>query len=469
MEAILVDLKADDYAHFPDEIHVHPSTGEKYLRIMLAADLDSEETLNIDRSAPDGSTGRQLSRDQLQSLGWKTVGAAHSSSRDFRDDRNSSLDDILSAIELGEEEAAFKAVVNSFQGKLDDSAVLALLRAKLSKQLTKALPEGIRQDDLSFVSTATEDLFRDVRLQIRRQGELKNMTEQSDGARALFAIALYDLVAESSNIVAVDEPEIHLHPSSQRSLGRLLRDGVNQKILATHSPDIVGIFEVDDVVVVKPGGVIVQPSAGFLNAEERLLAHWWVATKLEPLTSRRVTLVEGPADRIIVQRVGDLTDRDLDRLGVALVELGGAGDVKYVHKLFGSSGFDVDMSLLIDRDAVSQTELHLGLAEGDFSANSVFVSETDLEDEYVSALGYAELFAAIESSKLFTKNELRNCKPSGPGGTLQPSDVAEFCRYKSSYKVRAALVAASIMDEASARKVASVDAMLSDIAERTTW
>ncbi|WP_426938581.1 ATP-dependent nuclease [Pseudarthrobacter sp. S3] len=469
VEATLTDLKPDDYALFPDEIHVNPVTGERHLRVQMTASLDSEETLSAMRTAPDGSTGRQMSRDQLAGLGWKTVGAAHSSSRDFRDDRNTSLDDIISAIELGDEEAQFASIAAAFQGQLDGSAVLRKLRSRLSNQLKKALPEGIEQDDLSFVSTATEDLLSDVRLQIRRKGELRNMTEQSDGARALFAIALYDLVAESANIVAIDEPEIHLHPSSQRSLGRLLRDGANQKILATHSPDIVGIFDVDDVVVVKPGGVVVQPSAGFLDDEERLLAHWWVANKLEPLTSRRVALVEGPADRIIIQRAAELTDRDLDRLGVALVELGGAGDVKYVHKLFGSSGFNVAMSVLIDRDAVSDTETHLGLTESEFASNSVFVSEADLEDEYTSALGHTELFAALESSKLFTKNELRNCTRSGTGKTLLPSDVAAFCRFKSSYKVRAALVAASIMDAASARKVGSVDALLSDVMERTEW
>lgn len=469
VEATLTDLKADDFALFPDEIYVNPVTGDRHLRVQLTASLDSEETLSAMRTAPDGATGRQMSRDQLAGLGWKTVGAAHSSSRDFRDDRNASLDDIISAIELGDEEAQFAALAAAFQGQLDGSPVLRKLRSRLSNQLKKALPEGIEQEELSFVSTATEDLLSDVRLQIRRKGELRNMTEQSDGARALFAIALYDLVAESANIVAIDEPEIHLHPSSQRSLGRLLRDGANQKILATHSPDIVGIFHVDDVVVVKPGGVVVQPSAGFLDDEERLLAHWWVANKLEPLTSRRVALVEGPADRIIIQKAAELTDRDLDRLGVALVELGGAGDVKYVHKLFGISGFNVAMSVLVDRDAVSETEAHLGLTESEFALNSVFVSEADLEDEYTSALGHIELFAALESSKLFTKNELRNCTRSGTGKTLLPSDVAAFCRFKSSYKVRAALVAASIMDEASARKVSSVDALLSDVMERTEW
>lgn len=83
--------------------------------------------------------------------------------------------------------------------------------------------------------------------------------------RAQFAIALYDLVSESANIVAIDEPEIHLHPTSQRSLARLLRSGRNQKIIATHSPDIAGAFPPESVVSVR----LVQPKPGFLAGQER--------------------------------------------------------------------------------------------------------------------------------------------------------------------------------------------------------
>jgi len=67
--------------------------------------------------------------------------------------------------------------------------------------------------------------------------------DQSDGTRALFAMAMYDLVSASANIVGIDEPEIHLHPTSKRTLAKLLQEGSNQKILATHSSDIVSAFD----------------------------------------------------------------------------------------------------------------------------------------------------------------------------------------------------------------------------------
>jgi hypothetical protein len=67
----------------------------------------------------------------------------------------------------------------------------------------------------------------------------------------------------------------------------------------------------------------------------------WIRDKLEPLIANRVLAVEGIADRIIVQQVADLTNRNLDRIGVSVVETDGAGSMDAIVKLFGSDGFNV--------------------------------------------------------------------------------------------------------------------------------
>lgn len=462
MEVTLRDLSDLEQAYFPDEIDVDPSSQIKTLTIRLEVTFDESGTLQIQRSSPSGRTGRQISRDQLAALGWKFVGAVQGGARDFREERNKSLEDILARIDLGEERTSFENIVGQYQGQLSNSAVLRALRERLAGQLSRAVPERIRTEDLAFVTgtVATEDLLSDVQLQVTRNGAPRNMTQQSDGARALFAIALYDLVSESANIVAIDEPEIHLHPTSQRSLARLLRSGSNQKIIATHSPDIVGSFSPDQIVVVRSGGQLVQPLEGFLSDDERLIAHWWVKDKLEPLTASQVVLVEGAADRIILQRVAEVLDKDLDRIGASLVEMGGAGDVGYVLTLFGRKGFDVPLSVLIDFDAVSDTAKSYGVSEDALEDSAVFVCNKDLEDEYVAALGAEAVWTAIEESGLFTKNEKMNCKTSGLNEQRTQDDVAGFCRKKSSYKVRAAIAVANILTPEDAEKMPTIGKLL---------
>ena len=294
IEGTLTDFTKSDKALFPDEIHYDPDIDESRLVIRLVATVDEHETVTIDRSAPEGGTGRQLSRDQVLGLGWKFLSAT-TQERDLREGRKSALDSILRAVDLGDEKVAFDTIISSLTGALGDSKILGNLRVSLAGQLSKALPEKLDQDDLSFVpgAAANNDVLSDVRLQVSKQGVARDLAEQSDGTRALYAIALYDLMSAGANMVGIDEPEIHLHPSSQRSLARLLRSNANQKIIATHSADIVGAFEPESIVVVRSGGHVTQPRAGFLSDDERMAVRIWVRDKLEPLTSRRVVVVEG--------------------------------------------------------------------------------------------------------------------------------------------------------------------------------
>ena len=464
VEAGLEEFTPDQEALFPDEITVDPVTGKKTLTIKMTATFDTNQTLAVDRMAPDGGTGRQLSREQVAGLGWQMLGAV-GLSRDLRADRHSHLDEILQAVDLGAEQATFDALATQFQDALKNSTTLDGLRANLAGQLSRALPDAVAKDDLAFIpgASAENDVLNDVRLQITKGGQQRSLSEQSDGTRALFAIALYDMVSVGANMVAIDEPEIHLHPTSQRSLARLLQQGDNQKFIATHSADIVGAFEPECIVAVRAGGKVVQPQANFLGADERMSVRWWVRDKLEPLTARRVAAVEGISDRIIVERCADVTDRNLDRLGCAIIETNGAGDMGPVIKIFGPNGFDIPMSLLIDADATRDTATKLGVAVAELHLHSTWVSDPDLEAEYVAALGAATVWAAIEQSTLFSANDRANCAVTGVGGTRTADDVAAFCRSSSKHKVRAALVVAPLIGPAEARAVVSIDKLLSEI------
>lgn len=461
VEVGLADFTADEHAAFPDEINVDPATGLASMTLRLSAAVDANETITIERIAVGAGTHRQLSRAQIDSIGWRFLSAT-SQSRELRDDRRSALRDLLAAVELGGEQATFDDAVARLSTVLSESAVMEGVRADLASQLTKALPAPIETGDLAFLpgSTADQDVLSDVRLQVHKDGVLRDLTAQSDGTRALYAIALYDLTSSGANVVGIDEPEIHLHPTSQRSLARLLRASTNQKIIATHSPDIVGAFDPDSIVVVRSGGRVVQPQPGFLTSDERLTVRWWVRDRLEPLTARHVIAVEGIADRVIVERAADVTDRSLDRLGVSLVESRGAGDMGAIHTLFGPAGFDVPLSLLVDADAEAGTASQLGVTVANLNMNGVWVSRADLEDEYVAALGASTVQAALAASSLFKPNQLRLLVSTGQGGVFTDADVAGFCR---KYKANAALVAAGLLTDATARSIASIEGLLSQV------
>lgn len=470
VEVTLDTFTDKDIGLFPDEIHIDPSTKYAHLTIRLSATVDDSETVTLERTAITGNTGRQLSREQVAGLGWKFLSAT-SQVRDLRDNRKSALDDILEAVDLGSEKEAFEAFAESFASSLKDSKVLEELRGSLALQLSRALPEAIKKDELAFVpgAAADNDVLSDVRLQVTKGGKPRDLSEQSDGTRALYAIALYDLMSEGASVVGVDEPEIHLHPSSQRSLARLLKAGQNQKIVATHSPDIVGAFDPDCVAVVRAGGEVVQPIAEFLSDDERLSVRMWVRDRLEPLTSKRVVIVEGISDRIILERLAEVTNRSLDRLGISVLEAGGAGDMGPFQKLFGEDGFKIPMSRLIDEDAQQKVANQLKVEVSDLEDHSVWTSKADLEEEYVRALGKDVVWNALKSKGHFSANELKNCDATGPDGEPTEADVVFFCRglekRKSSYKVNAALSVLHLFTPENAALVTSIESLLSEISE----
>ncbi|MCZ2810115.1 AAA family ATPase [Modestobacter sp. VKM Ac-2979] len=466
VEATLAALTESEWAYFPDEINVDATTGEKTLVVKLEASLDSTQTLEVRRTALDHAGARQLSRVQLDAIGWRSIGATSGGDRDFRQNRRSALDDVLASVDLDAERETFDGLQAQIQGAVDSSKALGDLRAKLAGQFSRAFPESLAKDDLAFKTASADsgDPLAGLSMQVTRAGMPRNITEQSDGARALFAVALYDLVTEAANLVAIDEPEMHLHPNSQRSLARLLKATGNQKLLATHSSDIVGSFDPECIISVRQGGRLIQPAAGFLSNSEKLVAQWWVRDKLEPLTASRVIAVEGVSDRLLLERAAELTGRELDRLGVSIVETDGAGGVVALTRLFGKSGFDVPMSVLVDEDAEEATASALGLSVAQLPANSVFVSRIDLEAEYVTALGGSAVEEALRASGLFSTNELGNLAKTGPGGTSNDQDVAAFCRKKKSgYKVRAAIAVAAALDASTARRIASLDHLLAAV------
>lgn len=461
VEADLCGFSDDEKALFADEITVDPTgEAELTLTVRLEATFDDNETLSINRTVPNKNIGRQISREQLRAIGW-TLLNANDRARTLDDDRRTLLDEVLAGVELGDEQDRFDNLLGAIGEQLQNSNVLSDLRGQMSSQLSTALPERIDRDDLTFIpgAIANDDVLNGVRLQVHG----KSIGDQSDGKRALYAIALYDLVSNGANIVAIDEPEIHLHPSSQRSLARLLKDGDNQKIIATHSSDIVSAFDPELIVSVRDGGRVIQPTSRLLDDDQRAVLRWWVRNKLEPLTARHVVAVEGIADRIILERVAELTGRDLDRLGVSVIEAEGAGDMGVIWKLFGEDGFNAQLSVLIDRDAVEKTSKSIGVEERDFKKRSIWVSERDLEEEYSKAFDAEHLWDAMQHSGAFSRNELSNVKRTGANASPTGADLANFLRSKSKYKTQGAIMVANILDKTTASRITSIMNLLDDI------
>lgn len=459
VEAKLIGLDLDEMSFFPDEI----DTSDNSLTIRLEATLD-EDDLTVERFCPKGIVGRSLSTTQLRCIRWNAIPSDYST-QSLRAGKNTIIDRLLKEIDTTHSQADLSNAINALCKVIDGSDSFSNAIAALVAQLNPALNGGIKAERLRFVPGASIDgnLLSDIRLQITDElGVVREATEQSDGTKALIAFAVFN-VLNPGGIIAIDEPETHLHPTARRNLIHVLKQQNRQLIIATHSGIIAGEFNPESITVTHSGLTPTQTELGYFESEKdkKTLARWWISSKLELLTAKHIIAVEGQTDRMMVERVAELTGCHLERDGIEILEAGSGDEMPHVLKIFGKDGFNIRVSILIDQDAETGIAKELGIDKQELPANSVFVSNRDLEDEYVSAIGSNTLWNALNKSSLFTPNMLKNCNVTNGAVGPNESELAEFCRQKN-YKTKCALIAQQLLDKDSATRVTSVTEVLRD-------
>ena len=184
-----------------------------------------------------------------------------------------------------------------------------------------------------------------VRLPIGRHGE---------GTQSLAVICLFDAFLQSrledtyrehtSPILALEEPEAHLHPSATHSVAALLRELPGQKIVATHSGDLLGVCHITSLRRLrrKDGEITVyRLEEGILDDDQiRKINHHIRSSRGSALFARCWLLVEGEADRLIFEGCARVLGRDLTYEGVSCIEFSQIGSVDILTKFADSMGIE---------------------------------------------------------------------------------------------------------------------------------
>lgn len=167
-----------------------------------------------------------------------------------------------------------------------------------------------------------------------RTGARLPMVRHGAGTQSLSVLFLFESFLNSMleriygpgsvPIVAVEEPEAHLHPSAARALWGAISDLPGQKIVATHSGDLLARVPLENVrrFSHEADGIKVrQLRPGVLDAEDaRKIGLHVRSSRGELLFARAWLLVEGATEHWVMSGLADLLNIDLDRAGVRLVQ-----------------------------------------------------------------------------------------------------------------------------------------------------
>lgn len=132
-------------------------------------------------------------------------------------------------------------------------------------------------------------------------------------------------------IVAIEEPEAHLHPNAQKKLYAQIAGIAGQKIISTHSPYIAASAELGQIRsfykkegIVKCGAII---TSGLNSEEIRKIERQVVNSRGELFFSKAIVLFEGETEEQALPILAShYFNKSLSEIGVDFIGVGGYGN-----------------------------------------------------------------------------------------------------------------------------------------------
>ena len=278
----------------------------------------------------------------------------------------------------GELETALKATTVKLnrEGKELRAPRVAEIEATIQGFLAEVMPADL---ELEFQAPTIEVLLTTPKIHVD-DGFRGGVEGKGHGLQraVIFAIlrAYAKLVTQKPNklkrtlILGVEEPELYMHPTAQRTIRHVLRaiaDGGDQVLFTTHSPLMVDVAYFDEIVRIEgaekavagaaPGAcpkkaqLTVQALVDNIVADHPHLkgkvtaasmrerySHAYTASRNEGFFAKRVILVEGQTEVYSLPIYAASMGKDLDALGVAVVECGGKHQMDRLYRVFNELG-----------------------------------------------------------------------------------------------------------------------------------
>jgi putative ATP-dependent endonuclease of OLD family len=191
------------------------------------------------------------------------------------------------------------------------------------------------------------------------------LAKHGAGTQSLSVIFLFQAYLEADlgrldklaePILGLEEPEAHLHPAAIRALWSTVENLKGQKIIATHSGDLLSQVPLDSIRRFRRSGGRVevrQLKPGTLSGEEVRKIHFHVRrTRGELLFARCWLLGEGETEYWVFSEAAKILGLDLERAGVRIVDSYAQSGVVPFAKLADDLG--IEWHAVCDADASGQ-------------------------------------------------------------------------------------------------------------------
>jgi putative ATP-dependent endonuclease of OLD family len=222
-----------------------------------------------------------------------------------------------------------------------------------------------------------------------------------EGTQSLAVLMLFNAFLEAwgkgSPIIALEEPEAHLHPSAVRALWRLIERLPGQKIITTHSGNLVSEVAVPSVRRLRRGAAGISqhrlPPTTLHPEQARQFDYHVRAMRGELLLARCWLLVEGETEVVFLSELARHLGLNFERVGVSCVPYRQSDIAVYLQV---ANALGIRWCALTDADGQGQIDQGKVIANlgGAAAADVLFVMpEKDIET-YLCASGFGAIYAA---------------------------------------------------------------------------
>lgn len=340
---------------------------------------------------------------------------------DLRQERKSPLSRLFDTTVFPETEkdALIEAVAKANQ-EIEASPAIRTLSESIDASFKEVTgPAFEMKIDLGLSDPSFQAILRNIQV-LLSNGALENFEPTKNGLglnNILYISILTEYLRKraakgntAGELLLIEEPEAHLHPQLQTTLLDALLAYKFQTILTTHSTQITSRAPLSSFIMLTQKSrteafISALPHIGLTSEELQDLERYLDATKSNLLFARKVMLVEGAAELLLIPAlVKSIMNIDLERHGISIIAIHGLHFKSFV-KLFSESCLPKYCAIVCDAD-LDDTEGNDGSDDNppapearnfDSTYTKTFLGATTFEKELMLK-GNLEMFKSVAKS-----------------------------------------------------------------------
>lgn len=350
-------LEPDELIEFHNATKTH---GNEFIQIVVKIGDKNEPKVEVPKKGTSSYNNKatQVARFISQRISFNYIRAIRTEEMAFNELQNV-IDGEIDSLMENKRYAEAVSTINEIQQETLDS-----ISSKLLSPLQQFLPQinkvTIKKRNYNYIKTVSHEEFEVV----IDDGTPTSISYKGDGIKSLITLAILKnrRIRTPASIIAIEEPESHLHPGALHELADVIHEMShnNQVIITTHNPLFIQQNRIKSNIIVDNGTV--HPANSIAEIRDTL----GVMLSDNLRDARFYLIVEGENDKValskILPAISPIVEAALRKNELIIKAVGGAGNL--THELFVLKNDLCKYIVLMDNDVEGIKAIENAITKG---------------------------------------------------------------------------------------------------------